>query len=106
MQAVVIDRFGEPKDVLTAQEVPPPAPGPGEVRIAMTLSPIHNHDLAIIRGVYGYRPPLPAIPGTEAVGVVDAVGPGAGSRSASGSRSRVPARRGRTSSSPAPSRWS
>lgn len=78
MQAVVIDRFGEPKDVLTAQEVPPPAPGPGEVRIAMTLSPIHNHDLAIIRGVYGYRPPLPAIPGTEAVGVVDAVGPGAG----------------------------
>ncbi|MFE7718077.1 alcohol dehydrogenase catalytic domain-containing protein [Nocardia rhizosphaerihabitans] len=78
MQAVVIDRFGEPKDVLTAQEVPPPAPGPGEVRIAMTLSPIHNHDLAIIRGVYGYRPPLPAVPGTEAVGVVDAVGPGAG----------------------------
>ncbi|MGW6421837.1 alcohol dehydrogenase catalytic domain-containing protein [Nocardia sp. NPDC055053] len=78
MQAVVIDRFGDPKDVLTAQEVPPPAPGPGEVRIAMTLSPIHNHDLAIIRGVYGYRPPLPAIPGTEAVGVVDAVGPGAG----------------------------
>ena len=78
MQAVVIDRFGDPKDVLTAQEVPPPEPGPGEVRIAMTLSPIHNHDLAIIRGVYGYKPPLPAIPGTEAVGVVDAVGPGAG----------------------------
>ncbi|MFE6921496.1 zinc-binding dehydrogenase [Nocardia sp. NPDC057663] len=78
MQAVVIDRFGEPKDVLTAQQVPPPEPGPGEVRIAMTLSPIHNHDLAIVRGVYGYRPPLPAIPGTEAVGVVDAVGAGAG----------------------------
>ncbi|MGW5439568.1 zinc-binding dehydrogenase [Nocardia asteroides] len=77
MQAVVVDRFGEPKDVLTAQEVPPPEPGPGEIRIATILSPIHNHDLAIIRGVYGYRPPPPAIPGTEAVGVVDALGPGA-----------------------------
>ncbi|MFC6012070.1 zinc-binding dehydrogenase [Nocardia lasii] len=76
MQAVVIDEFGEPKDVLTAQQVPTPEPGPGEVRIAMSLSPIHNHDLAIIRGVYGYRPPLPAVPGTEAAGVVDAVGPG------------------------------
>ncbi|MGW5922062.1 zinc-binding dehydrogenase [Nocardia fluminea] len=76
MQAVVIDEFGEPKDVLTAQQAPTPEPGAGEVRIAMSLSPIHNHDLAIIRGVYGYRPTLPAIPGTEAVGVVDAVGPG------------------------------
>ena len=76
MQAVVIDEFGEPKDVLTAQQAPTPEPGPGEVRIAMSLSPIHNHDLAIIRGVYGYRPPLPAIPGTEAAGVVDATGPG------------------------------
>ncbi|WP_278264431.1 zinc-binding dehydrogenase [Nocardia sp. AG03] len=77
MQAVVFDRFGEPKDVLTAQTVTTPEPGPGEIRVAMTLSPIHNHDLAIIRGVYGYRPPLPAVPGTEAVGVVDALGPGA-----------------------------
>ncbi|APE34409.1 alcohol dehydrogenase [Nocardia mangyaensis] len=77
MQAVVIDRFGDPKDVLTAQAVPTPEPGPGEVRVATTLSPIHNHDLAIIRGVYGYKPPLPAIPGTEAAGVVDAIGPGA-----------------------------
>lgn len=76
MQAVVIDEFGEPKDVLGTREVPAPEPGPGELRIATVLSPIHNHDLAIIRGVYGYRPPLPATPGTEAVGVVDAVGAG------------------------------
>ncbi|MFC4128739.1 alcohol dehydrogenase catalytic domain-containing protein [Nocardia rhizosphaerae] len=76
MHAVVIDGFGEPKDVLTTRELPAPEPGPGEVRIATILSPIHNHDLAIVRGVYGYRPPLPATPGTEAVGVVDAVGPG------------------------------
>lgn len=75
MRAVVIERFGEPKDVLTTEERPVPEPGPGEVRLQLILAPIHNHDLAIVRGVYGYRPPLPAIPGTEAVGRVDAVGP-------------------------------
>ncbi|WP_040807550.1 zinc-binding dehydrogenase [Nocardia concava] len=75
MRAVVIEQFGEPKDVLKAGERPVPEPGPGEVRIATTLAPIHNHDLAIVRGVYGYRPELPAIPGTEAVGVVDGLGP-------------------------------
>ncbi|WP_067693298.1 zinc-binding dehydrogenase [Nocardia jejuensis] len=76
MRAVVIDRFGEPEDVLVAADRAVPEPGPDEVRIAMILSPIHNHDLAIVRGVYGYRPELPAIPGTEAVGRIDAVGSG------------------------------
>ena len=41
----------------------------------MVLSPIHNHDLAIIRGIYGRKPELPAVAGTEALGVVDKVGP-------------------------------
>ncbi|MEV6097260.1 zinc-binding dehydrogenase [Nocardia sp. NPDC051981] len=75
MRAVIIEQFGEPEQVLTTAERPVPEPGPGEVRIATTLAPIHNHDLAIIRGVYGYRPDLPAVPGTEAVGRVDALGP-------------------------------
>jgi NADPH:quinone reductase-like Zn-dependent oxidoreductase len=51
-------------------------PGPGEARVRMLLSPIHNHDLAIVRGVYGYKPALPAVPGTEALGIVDALGEG------------------------------
>ncbi|MEU5761036.1 zinc-binding dehydrogenase [Nocardia sp. NPDC047648] len=81
MRAVVIERFGEPKDVLATAERPVPEPGPGEVRLALILSPIHNHDLAIVRGVYGYRPELPAIPGSEAVARVDAVGPEVGDMS-------------------------
>ncbi|MFE9581709.1 zinc-binding dehydrogenase [Nocardia sp. NPDC006044] len=76
MRAVVIERFGEPKDVLTTAERPQPEPGEGEVRVELILAPIHNHDLAIVRGVYGYKPPLPAIPGTEGVGRIDALGPG------------------------------
>ncbi|MEV6427765.1 zinc-binding dehydrogenase [Nocardia sp. NPDC051463] len=76
MRAVVIEQFGEPKDVLTAAQRPTPEPGAGEVRLELILAPIHNHDLAIVRGVYGYKPTLPAIPGTEAVGRIDALGPG------------------------------
>ncbi|WP_043651291.1 alcohol dehydrogenase catalytic domain-containing protein [Nocardia thailandica] len=92
MRAVVIERFGEPAEVLRLAQRPVPEPGPGEVRVAMTLSPIHNHDLAIVRGVYGYRPPLPAIPGTEAAGVVEAVGPGVDTVAA-GQRVAVPGAR-------------
>ncbi|PXX52686.1 NADPH:quinone reductase-like Zn-dependent oxidoreductase [Nocardia tenerifensis] len=76
MRAVTIETFGEPKDVLTTAERPLPEPGAGEVRVELILAPIHNHDLAIVRGVYGYKPPLPAIPGTEGVGRIDALGPG------------------------------
>lgn len=64
MRGVVIEAFGRPSDVLTLAERPLPEPGPGQVRVRMTMSPIHNHDLAIVRGVYGYKPPLPAVPGT------------------------------------------
>lgn len=76
MHSVVIERFGQPAEVVQAAERPLPQPGPGEALVRMRLSPIHNHDLAIVRGVYGYKPPLPAIPGTEAVGVVEALGEG------------------------------
>jgi NADPH:quinone reductase-like Zn-dependent oxidoreductase len=78
MKALVIERFGAPADVLAVAQRPDPVPGPGQARIRMLQSPIHNHDLAIIRGVYGVKPALPAIPGTEAVGVVDQVGPDTG----------------------------
>lgn len=76
MRCVVMHSFGKPSEVLELGERPVPEPGPGEVRLQLVLSPIHNHDLAIVRGVYGYRPPLPAVPGTEAVADVVALGPG------------------------------
>lgn len=68
--------FGEPAEVLTPADAPTPEPQAGEVRIKTILSPIHNHDLWTVRGQYGYKPELPAIGGTEAVGIVDALGPG------------------------------
>lgn len=79
MRAVVHDRFGLPADVLTLGERPLPEPGPGQIRVRLTLAPIHNHDLWTIRGSYGVKPPLPAIAGSEAAGVVDKLGDGVGS---------------------------
>ncbi|GAA4771275.1 zinc-binding dehydrogenase [Microbacterium gilvum] len=76
MRALVHPVFGEAVDVLDVAEVTAPEPGPGQARVRTVLSPIHNHDLWTIRGTYGYRPELPARAGTEAVGVVDALGEG------------------------------
>ncbi|MDF9440091.1 alcohol dehydrogenase catalytic domain-containing protein, partial [Acinetobacter baumannii] len=57
-------------------DMPKPEPKAGEVRIKTIMSPIHNHDVWTVRGSYGYKPTLPAIGGSEAVGIVDALGEG------------------------------
>lgn len=76
MRSTIHATFGEPADVLVLGESPVPQPGPKQVRIRTILSPIHNHDLWTVRGNYGYKPELPAIGGSEAVGTVDALGEG------------------------------
>ncbi|MBF4635052.1 zinc-binding dehydrogenase [Agreia pratensis] len=76
MRAIIHNEFGDPAEVLSVENVPTPEPGAGEVRVRTLLSPIHNHDLWTIRGTYGFKPELPAQAGTEAVGIVDALGEG------------------------------
>jgi NADPH:quinone reductase-like Zn-dependent oxidoreductase len=76
MKAIVFDRFGDPGEVLEVREVPVPDPGPGQVRVRMIASPINPSDLLVVRGAYGRRPTLPATPGFDGVGVVEAAGGG------------------------------
>ncbi|MBN8941042.1 MAG: zinc-binding dehydrogenase [Rhizobiales bacterium] len=76
MRSVVHATFGDPTEVLTLADRPVPQPAAGQVRVKMTLASIHNHDLWTVLGSYGYKPQLPAIGGTEAAGVVDALGEG------------------------------
>ncbi len=67
--------FGNPADVLATADAALRA-RPRRVRIRTVLASIHNHDLLTVRGLYGYKPTLPAIGGSEALGVVDALGDG------------------------------
>jgi NADPH:quinone reductase len=73
---IQFDSFGEPQEVLRVVEAPLPEPAPGEVRVRLTARAIHPSDLQNIRGRYGRPPPLPATPGNDAAGVVDALGQG------------------------------
>ncbi|WP_295014156.1 zinc-binding dehydrogenase [uncultured Microbacterium sp.] len=76
MRALVHSSFGDPAEVLSVQDVPLPDPGAGQVRLRVLLASVHNHDLLTVRGLYGFKPEMPARSGTEAVGIVDAVGDG------------------------------
>jgi len=77
MQAIQIEAFGNPAEVLKVVEVPEVgAPAEGEVVIALEASPINMSDLLMISGRYGHRPKLPSVMGTEGVGRIVAVGAG------------------------------
>jgi NADPH:quinone reductase-like Zn-dependent oxidoreductase len=72
MKAVVLERWGDPEEVLEVRDVPEPQPGRGQVLVRMLASPINPSDLLMVRGQYGRQPRLPATPGFEGVGVVEA----------------------------------
>ncbi|WP_304620319.1 zinc-binding dehydrogenase [Paracoccus sediminilitoris] len=74
MRAIRYDEFGDPAQVLGMADTDRPEPGPGQLLLRVIMSPIHNHDLWTIKGQYGVRPDLPATGGSEAVGIVEAVG--------------------------------
>lgn len=75
MHAIVFDTFGGP-DVLSLHEVALPEPGPGQVRVAVYAAGTNPVDAGNRQeGSWaGLQPPV--IPGCDASGVIDAVGPG------------------------------
>ena len=77
MQALVFEEYGGP-EVLKLGEVPEPHAGPGQVRIAVRAASVNPFDWKLRAGYMAQFVPLefPAIPGTDAAGVVDEVGEG------------------------------
>jgi NADPH:quinone reductase len=71
MRAIRIHRTGDP-DVLQLDDIPMPEPGPNEVRVKIEAIGLNFIDIYRRSGQYAVS--LPAILGTEAAGVVDAVG--------------------------------
>lgn len=71
--AIVIAEYGE-SDVLQLNDVTLPAPSAGEVRIRQTAMGVNFHDIYVRSGLYKTLP-LPGIPGCEATGVIEEIGP-------------------------------
>ena len=63
-------------DSLVLDELPEPAPGKGEIRLAVRACGVNFPDSLIIEDRYQFKPPRPFAPGGEVAGVVDAVGEG------------------------------
>src|SRR5579862_3646510 len=76
MRAMVLDKQAPIESApLVLREIPAPVPGQGEVRVRVSVCALCRTDLHVIEGDL---PPLksPIIPGHQAVGYVDAIGPG------------------------------
>lgn len=72
-RAIVLREAGGP-EVLESGHVTVGEPGSGQVRLRQTAIGVNFHDCYVRSGLYATLP-LPGIPGLEAVGVVEAVGP-------------------------------
>lgn len=76
MRALRLDRPAPATDrPLRLVDAPEPAPGPGELRVRVAACGVCRTDLQIAEGDLTARR-LPIVPGHQAVGRVDAVGPG------------------------------
>jgi NADPH:quinone reductase len=73
MKAIEMKQGGGP-EVLEVVDKPLPQPQPGEIRVRAEAIGISSADMLVRKGVYSWMPPLPATPGNELAGVVDAVG--------------------------------
>ena len=85
MRAVTATRLGPPAESLEVVEAPDPAPGAGQVLLAVEAAGVNYVDALFVRGEYQIRPQPPFVPGSEVAGTVLAVGEGV-SRPAVGER--------------------
>ncbi|MCZ6455476.1 MAG: NADPH:quinone oxidoreductase family protein [Alphaproteobacteria bacterium] len=61
--------YGTP-DVLRVDDVPPRAPGPGEIRVRLRACAVNFPDLLSCAGTYQHKPDFPFSPGIEAAGEI------------------------------------
>ena len=73
MKAIRVDQFGEP-DVLRLMELPVQQPASGQVLVRVHAIGVNPVETYIRSGNYARKPALPYMPGSDAAGIVEAVG--------------------------------
>ncbi|WP_003895534.1 NADP-dependent oxidoreductase [Mycolicibacterium smegmatis] len=82
MKAIGVYEFGGP-EVLEVIDLPEPQAGPGEVRIRVYAAAVSPTDVLLRTGGHAVRMPgrrPPFVPGMDAAGVIDQIGPGCDDR--------------------------
>ncbi|MBN3807435.1 alcohol dehydrogenase catalytic domain-containing protein, partial [Paraburkholderia sp. Ac-20336] len=75
MRAIRCKQYGPPES-LVVDNLPDLEAPPGHVVIDVKAAAVNFPDVLIIENKYQFKPPLPFTPGSEAAGVVRAVGAG------------------------------
>ncbi len=73
MRAVICSAFTGPDD-LRIGEIDAPKPASNEILVDVHAASVCFMDQLLVSGLYQMRPPTPFVPGTEAAGIVVAVG--------------------------------
>ena len=73
MKAIQVHQFGGP-EVLQLLEIPTPKPEPGQVLVRVYAAGVNPYDTYMRNGTYAIKPALPYTPGSDAAGVIEAVG--------------------------------
>lgn len=76
MRAFRVHELGDPLQVMQLEDVEPPTPPPGHVRVAVAAAALNFPDVLLCRGEYQEKPPLPFTPGVEVAGTVVELGDG------------------------------
>jgi NADPH2:quinone reductase len=75
MKAILVHEFGGP-EVLKLEELPTPRPAAGQVLVRIHAVGVNPYDTYMRSGLYPVKPALPYTPGSDAAGIVEAVGEG------------------------------
>src|SRR4051794_3131077 len=74
MKAILCTAYGDAP--LAFGDLPAPEPGAHEVLVDVHAAAVSFMDVLMTQGKYQMKPPLPYVPGSDAAGVVRAVGAG------------------------------
>src|ERR1017187_6954116 len=75
MKAIRVHQFGGP-EVMKLEDVPDPKPGSGQVLVRLHAVGVNPVDTYVRAGTYTIKAALPFTPGSDAAGVIEAVGDG------------------------------